>query len=29
MLVMTSVLVLLWFYVRYEIRRGGDAAAAR
>ncbi|MGE0007582.1 MAG: ABC transporter permease [Parvibaculaceae bacterium] len=28
MLVMTSVLVLLWFYVRYEIRRGGDAAAA-
>ncbi|MGE4249499.1 MAG: ABC transporter permease [Parvibaculaceae bacterium] len=29
MLVMTAVLVLLWFYVRYEIRRGGDAAVAR
>jgi spermidine/putrescine transport system permease protein len=29
MLVMTAVLVMLWFYVRYEMRRGGDAAVTR
>ncbi|WP_119273463.1 ABC transporter permease [Taklimakanibacter deserti] len=29
MLVMTAVLVLLWFYVRYEMRRDDDAAVTR